>query len=188
MTELVDDAIAVLRRCDVELGPALTEHELSEIERTYGFLFGPDHRELLSKVLPLGQRWVDWRSDPENDIRYRMAWPEDGLIFDVQHDQFWPKSWGEKPAELHKAMSVARTRIRQWPVLVPLYAHPFRPAGPSHPGAPIFSVYQNDIIYYGSDLADYFEREFGGRSWHEDPHGPDYLYPWSTFTYEETLP
>ena len=27
----------------------------------------------------------------------------------------------------------------------------------------MFSVYQSDVIYYGSDLADYFEREFGSR-------------------------
>ena len=33
----------------------------------------------------------------------------------------------------------------------------------------MFSVYQSDIIYYGADLADYFEREFFSEGKMVDP-------------------
>lgn len=35
------------------------------------------------------------------------------------------------------------------------------PDEPNEPGNPVYSVHQTDIIYYGSDLTDYFECEFG---------------------------
>jgi hypothetical protein len=47
------------------------------------------------------------------------------------------------------------------PVPVPVYAHRFLPAGRGTSGHPVLSVHQTDIIYYGADLADYIEREFG---------------------------
>lgn len=48
------------------------------------------------------------------------------------------------------------------PVLVPLFSHRFLPAAPCEARSPVFSVYGPDTIYYGSDLADYLRREFGG--------------------------
>jgi hypothetical protein len=34
------------------------------------------------------------------------------------------------------------------------------PAEPNESRNPVFSVHQTDIIHYGNDLADYFQREF----------------------------
>jgi hypothetical protein len=48
--------------------------------------------------------------------------------------------------------------------MVPVYSHRYLPSGPAPTGTPVFSIYQTDVIHYGSDLADYLEREFLGRS------------------------
>jgi hypothetical protein len=46
--------------------------------------------------------------------------------------------------------------------LVPLISHRYIPSEPNEAGNPVFSVYQSDVIYYGADLADYFEHELDG--------------------------
>ena len=49
--------------------------------------------------------------------------------------------------------------VRAAPPLIPLIGHRYLPSQPNESANPVFSVYQSDIIYYGRDLADYFERE-----------------------------
>ena len=48
------------------------------------------------------------------------------------------------------------------PRLIPLYGHRFLPSYENQE-MPILSVVDLDIIYYGKDLYDYFEIEFGNR-------------------------
>jgi len=52
------------------------------------------------------------------------------------------------------------------PKLIPLISHRYLPAEPCEAGNPVFSIYQSDIIYYGANLTEYFERELvdGNRS------------------------
>ena len=45
--------------------------------------------------------------------------------------------------------------------MIPVYAHRYLPAGRDTHGHPVLSIYQNDIIIYGTTLADYIDREFG---------------------------
>jgi hypothetical protein len=46
--------------------------------------------------------------------------------------------------------------------MVPVYGHRYLPAGRSGYGHPVLSIYQADIIIYGTDLATYIGRESGG--------------------------
>lgn len=43
--------------------------------------------------------------------------------------------------------------------MVPVYAHRYLPAGR---GDPVLSIWQTDIIIYGTNLADYIDDEVGG--------------------------
>jgi len=43
----------------------------------------------------------------------------------------------------------------------------------------VFSVYQADVIHYGADLTDYFEREFAGWSHRPWPDHIKYIRFWS---------
>jgi hypothetical protein len=47
------------------------------------------------------------------------------------------------------------------PRLVPVFSHRYLPAEPHLSGNPVLSVYQTDIIYYGSNLKRYIAHEFG---------------------------
>ena len=50
--------------------------------------------------------------------------------------------------------------VEDAPRLIPLVSHRYLPETPRVAGNPVFSVRQSDVICYGADLADYFEREF----------------------------
>jgi hypothetical protein len=46
--------------------------------------------------------------------------------------------------------------------LVPLISHCYLPETRMKPGNPVFSVYRSDVIYYRTDLANYFEGQLVG--------------------------
>lgn len=129
------------------------------MEGLFGIRFNSDHAGLLGQVTPTGERWVDWLGDPDV-VRKRLEWPLRGILLDVEMDEFWPSDWGDRPSELSAALRIARQRLESVPTLVPIFGHRYLPGAPAPDGSPVFSVYQTDVIYYGSDLADYCSREF----------------------------
>ncbi|MFF3455263.1 hypothetical protein ACFYXH_13185 [Streptomyces sp. NPDC002730] len=153
--------------CEIE--PGLSDDEFHRIETTYGFRFADDHRAFLAAGLPVSQPpdeaatwekpWPDWRSGDEDDLRYRLAWPTDGVLRSVEHG-YWHPAWGTRPSALEDARAEARNHLALVPQLVPVYAHRFLPAGQGTFGRPVLSMWGTDIIYYGVDLADYMSHEF----------------------------
>ena len=145
----------------VTFEPGLSDHECEHIEHQFGFRFPPDLRSLLQFALPVSAGFYDWRHGPEEKLRERLAWPLDGICWDIEHNGFWVKAWGPKPMELEARFAIARERLAEAPRLIPVNGHRFIPDRPHEPGNPVFSVWQTDIIYYGFDLADYLARDLG---------------------------
>lgn len=189
---IVDEAITLLvesvpsdwvkwGRTDFDSG--LSVRELQDAEDRYGVQFGPDHREFLSKVLPLGARWPNWRDLDNASIAGQIARLEGGVLFDVEHNVFWPWSWGERPNDLGAALDLARERYAQWPRLIPLTDGRYTPSGVDKAGAPVFSAHQTDVVYYGDDLLGWVKLELDPSLGNLDTHGADYFPPWSMFAY-----
>jgi hypothetical protein len=154
------DIVELLEERGLEFEAGLSDQEIVEVEGRYGFSFPPDLRSLLRTALPASARFPNWRSDSASDLESRLAWPAEGIAFDVENNRFWPPAWGPRPNGLEEALSIARTKVADAPTLVPVYGHRFLPDEPSEAGNPVFSVYQTDIIYYGADLVSYFGAEF----------------------------
>jgi hypothetical protein len=140
--------------------PGLSNIEIGEIERRFDFTFPPDLRALLQFALPVGNAFPNWRDDSEEALRDRLNRPLNGIVFDVERNDFWLDSWGTKPSSEAARHAIVKNAIDKAPKLIPIFAHRFIPAEPNNAGNPVFSVHQTDIIYYGNDLADYFRREF----------------------------
>ena len=134
-----------------------TRSELIAAQERYGLRFPPDLLDLLLDRRPV-VGW-DWRTDDEG-IRRALALPLDGLLFDLEHNDLWWPEWGERPASPEERAEVLTAMVKAAPRLIPLLAHRYLPEEPHEAGNPVFSVMQADVIYYGADLADYFEREF----------------------------
>ncbi len=144
-----------------DITPGLSVSEFARIETDFGFRFADDHRAFLSAGLPLGDSWPDWRAGSRKDLRRRLQWPAEGILFDVEWNAFWYPAWGERPAAMKHALRSARWHLERAPRLVPVYGHRYLPAGNGTFGHPVLSAYQTDIICYGADLADYIDNEFG---------------------------
>lgn len=154
------DINGILESAGVIFSAGLTNEEMRSTELKYNFIFPPDLREFLSYALPISKGWVDWRNGDEKVIQDRLNWPYEGICFDIEHCNFWMVHWGEKPTTLEDCFAVAKKNIDLAPKLIPICSHRYIPDSPNLVGNPIFSVYQTDIIYYGSNLENYFASEF----------------------------
>jgi len=138
----------------------LSEEELAGWEDRLGFRFAPDHRHLLSQILPVGEGWPDWRADSKKILLDRMEGPRRELEAAVGAGAFWWDSWGPRPSNDVDAVRVAHAQLLHVPRLVPLFENRYLPAVPSAAGNPVFSWYLADVIVYASNLTDYLLQEF----------------------------
>lgn len=156
----------------------LSEQEIATIERHWKLQFPPDYR-LFLKMLhsvdkPLSRaRYVDsnklammagpsfynWQT--ENAL-IEQAYEKviDGIFFDVQHNNVWFKSWGEKPTTEEAQRATLRELVAAAPRLVPIFGHRFLLAEPCRQANPVLSIHQTDIIVYSPNLYYYFFGEF----------------------------
>lgn len=145
--------------------PGYTRSELESVQARFNLTFPPDLAELYLTKRP--EKGYDWLRD-EEAIRNRLKWPLEGILFDVQQGIWWDH-WGPQPTTMLDRESRVRQLVSEAPRLIPIYGHRFIPETPNKRGNPVFSVYQSDIVYYGADLEDYFQREFGSQSGREWP-------------------
>jgi hypothetical protein len=162
---VTDDGAAAARLL-VESGrfpirDGLTDSELSAIESEFRFSFADDHRAFLAAGLPYGRGWPDWRDGDRAALRERLAWPVDGVLFDVVQNGFWYDGWGPRPANDDQAAAVARGLLVTAPRMIPVYSRRYLPAGRGTAGHPVLSIYQTDVIVYGADLLGFLHEEFG---------------------------
>lgn len=154
---------------DTRFAPGLAEREFASLEAKFEIVFPPDLRAWLASRLPTGPRWPEWRaalstksSDADAQLRSRLNWPLDGMLFDIENNSFWDPAWGEKPDRLEDACAIATGAVRAAPRLIPVYSHRYMPAEPYAAGNPVFSVWQTDIIVYGANLLKYLHAETHG--------------------------
>ncbi len=160
----IQKTIQILRNAEIPLEEGLTNVEMEKAQTFYQIRFPSDLAELLSTVCPASKKFVDWRDFSKQNIermKTALNWPIEGTLFDVEHNDFWMKSWGEKPESMKDMLKLARKNLKKMPKLIPLYGHRYLPSDPLEAGNPVLSVYQTDIIYYGHDLWNYFQHEFG---------------------------
>lgn len=158
------------------IDPGLTDAEFSRVEKEFGFHFADDHRAFLAAGLPVNTRpeprepgviythpepWPEWRNGDPDKLRGLLDWPGEGVLFDVENNAFWHDGWGPRPRDTASAMATATRMLAQVPRMVPVYGHRYLPAGGGIFGHPVLSMWQTDIIYYGLNLADYIDCEFG---------------------------
>jgi hypothetical protein len=161
VTFTAEDVVERLADAGVRLDRGLTEADLKRIEKKYGFSFGPDQQALLRTALPLGDAWLNWRHATPANIKERLQRPVEGIVLDVQAKGFWPGSWGPKPEDGRSAEKLARERLAQVPLLVPVYGNRYLPAAPVPGGCPVFSVTGSDVTICADDLLNYAGVEFG---------------------------
>jgi len=152
--------VEVLEEADVEFDDGMTDDELVVIENRFDFRFPPDLATFLKCGLAVGGPFPDWRNDSEERLREMFELPFREILFDVEHNNFWLPEWGEQPTTATDSKNKLRQLIDKAPNLVPVYGSHMMPDRPCLEGNPVFAIRQTDIVYYGSDLRDWFVRSF----------------------------
>ena len=155
---------------------ALTDSEITNAEEKWNIQFPPDHRTFLRELgatdrsmegaaykgehLESTQEagFYDWRTD-DTAIENALAWPFEGLFFDVEENDLWLDSWGPRPDSRKGRESTVRALVEAAPTLIPVFGHRYLLGQPLEAGNPVLSVYQADIIVYGGDLHSYLATE-----------------------------
>jgi hypothetical protein len=175
---------AILERAGVTFSPGLSHREFSAAEAHCGFEFPPDLRSFLAFAMPTGGKFPDWRNPGSPSLAETLAWPLEGLWFDVQQNSLWLPEWGPKPADETSAYLHLSKLVQAAPKLIPIQGHRYLPCRPLESGNPVLSVYQSDIICYGLNLEDYFQNEYSfhfGRSGYQLSKEPKSTEFWSSF-------
>ncbi|WP_370332826.1 hypothetical protein [Mycolicibacterium hippocampi] len=167
----------------VDIAPGLSAAEITQVQAEFDFEFADDHRAFLSAGLPVGESWPDWRSGPRRTLGAVLQLPVDGVLFDVEWNDFWHHTWGRRPARMKDALRTARYRLARAPRMLPVFGHRFLPAGRGTSGHPVLSIYRTEILCCGDDLVHYIDNAFG-----PGPHRPGTVHPtvefWSDLTRE----
>lgn len=164
-TEQIKHIIRLLTDKGVHFESGLTDDEVLQVETKFDINFPPDLKLFLQTALPTSDRFVNWRlglksKDETDKIIDRLGWPLEGMLFDLQSNDFWINSWGDKPNTYEEKERLAKEKYLTFPKLIPIYSHRYIPSRPNEEGNPVFSVHQMDIIFYGYDLATYYANEF----------------------------
>jgi hypothetical protein len=173
------------------IAPGLTDAEFARIEGEHGFEFADDHRAFLAAGLPVNspfepepgvfhaweKPWPEWRDGNPDELRKQLNWPVEGVLRAVESNGHWDPAWGARPDTPEAAAATARRLLADVPRMVPIYGHRFVPAGRGTFGHPVLSMWGTDVIYYGADLVDYVNQEFGPRSEHPDGWSPQATVP-----------
>lgn len=179
----IERIISICEENNIEVKKGLSEKQIELTQEYYKIIFPPDLKKFLSavklfqyfKLTPSPgfqpeerdesyynafYDWFDFSENNVNWLKHYLNWPIRGALFDVENNNFWLKSWGEKPSKLEDRLIEAKNQMEAVPKLIPVSGHRYISSEPNEAGNPIYSVHQMDIIFYGENLWDYFEVEF----------------------------
>lgn len=138
----------------------LTPTELDAIEGKLGFRFPNDMRFLLENLHDPKQVFFPWKNFKLKSYKKSIEWILSGIEFDIEHNSTWLSRWGERPSNLKDAKAIMREDFANWPRLVPISGHRYLVVDPCITNNPVLSIWQADIICYGSTLGAYLVNEF----------------------------
>lgn len=162
---LFEQLIGILKDNNVQFAPGLSDEEIDNIQEIFQINFPPDLKIFLQIALPISDGFVKWRDgltsiDSKQKIISVLKWPLNGILFDVENNEFWMEGWGDRPDSFSTREKVVKQNYIKYPKLIPIYLHRYISCEPLEFDNPVFSVYQTDVIYYGFNISDYFAREF----------------------------
>ncbi len=159
------ESIELLKKKGIEFEEGLTSYEVSQIEKTYDIIFPSVLKELLMIALPITDGFYDWRNkEQENVERIKdMINQPIKYIMEMPEEIYWCEDWGEEPVDEIRVKFEVMNRLKSAPKLIPIYANRYVPINCGE-NPPVISVHGVDVIYYGKDIQDYFEVEFGEKN------------------------
>lgn len=158
------EIISKLESKGIRFQRGMSPEELIDAEELFYISFPEELKQFLSVGLPVSEGFYNWRDKSKENIQFIKSvidGPLDGLIFDLENNDFWRVDWGDKPIDINDAKKILIERYHNAPKMIPVFSHRYIPFIPNANSVPVFSIHQSDIIIYGKDLMSYLEIEFG---------------------------
>ena len=161
---MYEESIKLLRLQGVEFETGLTVEEIAKIEYIYKIKFPKSLKEFLMIALPISKGFYNWRNLEQDNIRFIKKVINRPIeeVDELAEEVYWCDEWGEEPENATDIGRIVRKKLQNAPKLLPIYGHRYIPMLLVD-NPPIISIHDIDIIYYGEDLEDYFEVEFGAK-------------------------
>lgn len=152
-----------MKKNEIEYERGMSESEINNVEKIYEIKFPLSLKEYLMKSLPVSKGFYNWRDFTDENINYIkkiMNRPFMDLYESIE-DIFWPDNW-EKVDKCEEKVDLIKEKIKSAPKLIPVFSHRYMPMI-DEDNPPIISVSDIDVIYYGENLNDYLNIEFGNK-------------------------
>lgn len=158
------ESIDLLKNCGIRFESGLTKSEMVMIEKLYTIKFPKSLRVFLMEELPISKDFYNWRNFEKNNVRFikNTLYKPLKYIDNLAEEVYWCEKWGEEPINTMDKVNGVKERLKKAPLLLPVYSHRYMPEILDDE-PPVLSVHGSDIIYYGKNLEDYLEIEFGGK-------------------------
>jgi hypothetical protein len=148
--------------------PGLSEEEIASVEQIWHARFPPDFRRFLRRLHAVGEVVAgaargrkhlmpvhkskvvyNWLLDGK-ELRTAFAWPMEGLAFDLEHNDLWNATWGERLPTAGARRKRLEQAVAAAPKLIPITGHRYLLGEPCQTGNPVLSVYPSDVIICGA--------------------------------------
>jgi hypothetical protein len=161
---MYEESLKLLKEQKIEFENGLTVDEMAKIEKLYDIKFPESLREFLMMGLPVSKGFYNWRNIETSNVDYikQIIYKPIRYINDMPEEVYWCDEWGEEPEDEKYLKEEVIKQLSKAPKLLPIFSHRYMPMILEN-NPPIISVHGVDIIYYGKDIEDYFEVEFGNK-------------------------
>ncbi len=169
-----------MKKDEIKYERGMSESELYNVEKIYEIKFPLSLKEYLMKSLPISKGFYNWRDCTDENINYIKKIMNRPLmdLYESIEDIFWSDNWGTI-VEDEKKVDLIKEKIKSAPKLIPVFSHRYMPMI-DEDNPPIISVSDIDVIYYGENLCDYLDIEFGNKLQNEiDFEKISYIRFWS---------
>lgn len=162
---MYENSLNLLKMKGIEFEKGLTLDELKQVEMIYQIKFPGSLREFLMMALPVSKGFYNWRDIQDDNVRYIKKAINKPLsdVYNMAGEVYWCDNWGKEPEDEKNILEEVRARLKEAPKLVPIYAHRYIPMVLDE-NPPVLSIHDIDIIYYGENLEEYFNIEFGEKT------------------------
>ena len=159
--------ISLLQRNKVIFQSGLSIDEVKKIENTYHISLPTSVKSLFMAALPITQGFYRWRDFSTENVAYIQSiinFPYED-VYEHATDVEWFDGWGNEPHSQEEYIKTVRQRLKNAPKLIPIFSHRYVPSLLNSDDPPVISFHSaDDLIYYGSNLLEYFAIEFGQQS------------------------
>lgn len=159
---MYENILNMMKKQGVEFEKGLTLDELEQIEKIYQIKFPNSLKNFLMTALPISNGFYNWRNIQNDNIRFikKILNKPFSDVYNMAREVYWCDNWGKDPEDEKIIEEEVRKRLKKAPILLPIYAHRYIPIILDE-NPPVISIHDVDVIYYGKDLEDYFNIEFG---------------------------